>query len=55
MNKKKTKPAADFSGTIGDERKKKLKRIAEEHNRSMNGQLCAWIDETPDPEEENKK
>lgn len=52
MSKSKTKTKEkkpDFTATLGDERKKKFQRIAEARNRSMTGQLKAWIDNEPDP------
>ena len=45
----KKKANVDFTATLGKERKEKFIRIAESENRTMSGQLKAWIDNTPDP------
>ena len=49
VTKKKIKRNVDFTATLGDERKKKLQRIAESENRTMAGQVKEWIDKAPEP------
>ena len=45
----------DFTVTLGDERKAKLQRIADSENRTMAGQVKAWIDGADDPGEKRRQ
>lgn len=49
------KANVDFTAILGDKRKAKLKRIAESRNRSMQGQIKAWIDRAPEPARKGTK
>lgn len=48
-NMKRKRTNVDFTATLGDERKAKLQRIAKSENRTMAGQVKAWIDRASEP------
>lgn len=48
-NVKRKRTNVDFTATLGDERKAKLQRIAKSENRTMAGQVKAWIDRASEP------